>query len=154
MKRSEVKAIFPEATDEQLQRLMDLNGADINHAKEGLEDVTRQLTEAREQMEAMKSAEPEELRAAKERAEAAEKELSGLKAANAVRDMREGVARELKIPAHLLTGETEEDCKAQANSILEFAKSGAYPALRDSGEPQGSAGMSTRDQFAEWFSTQ
>lgn len=33
MKRDEIKAIFPEATDEQLKAVMDLNGADVEKAK-------------------------------------------------------------------------------------------------------------------------
>jgi hypothetical protein len=33
MKREEVKAIFPEATDEQLKQIMDLNGTDVEKAK-------------------------------------------------------------------------------------------------------------------------
>ena len=33
MKREEVKAIFPDATDEQLKSIMDLNGADVEKAK-------------------------------------------------------------------------------------------------------------------------
>ena len=154
MKRSEVKAIFPEATDEQLQQLMDLNGADINHARAGLEDLQQQLTAAQQEMAEYKAREPEELAAARTKAAELEQELSGLKAQAALRDMREGVARECKVPAHLLTGETEEACKQQAASILEFAKNSGYPALHDGGEPGSSGGMSTRDQFAEWFATQ
>ena len=33
MKREEVKAIFPEATDEQLKQIMDLNGTDVEKVK-------------------------------------------------------------------------------------------------------------------------
>lgn len=33
MKREEIKSIFPEATDEQLKSIMDLNGADVEKAK-------------------------------------------------------------------------------------------------------------------------
>lgn len=33
MKREEIKAIFPEATDEQLKSVMDLNGADVEKIK-------------------------------------------------------------------------------------------------------------------------
>lgn len=33
MKREEIKAIFPEATDEQLKSVMDLNGADVEKVK-------------------------------------------------------------------------------------------------------------------------
>ena len=33
MKREEIKAIFPDATDEQLKSVMDLNGTDVEKAK-------------------------------------------------------------------------------------------------------------------------
>ena len=33
MKREEIKAIFADATDEQLKAVMDLNGADVEKAK-------------------------------------------------------------------------------------------------------------------------
>ena len=35
MKREEIKAIFPEASDEQLSKVLDINGADVEKVKEG-----------------------------------------------------------------------------------------------------------------------
>ena len=53
--------------------------------------------------------------------------------ANAVRAVRDKVSAATAVPAGLLSGESEEDCTAQAQAILEFAKPG-YPSVRDGGE--------------------
>ena len=34
MKRTDITALFPDATAEQIQQLMDLNGQDINNARD------------------------------------------------------------------------------------------------------------------------
>ena len=43
MKREEIKAIFADATDEQLKAIMDLNGADIEKAKSKVTTLETQL---------------------------------------------------------------------------------------------------------------
>lgn len=48
MKRDEIKAIFPDATDEQLKAVMDLNGADAEKAKAKLTALEAELTESKE----------------------------------------------------------------------------------------------------------
>lgn len=45
MKREEIKAIFPEATDEQLKSVMDLNGADVEKAKSKATALEAELKE-------------------------------------------------------------------------------------------------------------
>ena len=47
MKREEVKAIFPDATDEQLDKIMGINGADINKAKGDLDKIKTELEKAK-----------------------------------------------------------------------------------------------------------
>lgn len=91
-----------------------------------------------------------ELQKAMEKNEALEAELSSMKKAEAIREIKIKVATETGIPAHLLTGETEEACREQAEAIKAFAKP-AYPVIKDGGEVQNVKGQSTRDQFAEWF---
>ena len=92
-----------------------------------------------------------ELQKATERADALQKELEGLKQAEVVRNIREKVSKETGIPATLLTGSTEEECKTQAEAIKAYAKP-TYPSVRDAGEPAGQAKKgSTATQFAEWF---
>ena len=91
-----------------------------------------------------------ELQKAQEKAQALQTELEGLKRADAVRAVRDKVAQETGVPASLLSGETEEDCMAQAEGILSFAKPNAYPAVKDAGEVRKSSNRSTKEQFAEW----
>lgn len=45
MKREEIKAIFPDATDEQLKSVMDLNGADVEKAKSKVTALETELKE-------------------------------------------------------------------------------------------------------------
>lgn len=77
-------------------------------------------------------------------------ELDGMKKQESIRLMREKVAKETNIPANLLTGETEDECKMQAQNILDFAKP-SYPNVRDGGETHTVMNQSTRQQFADWF---
>lgn len=152
MKRTDITALFPEATDEQIKTLMDLNGADINNARKGAADLQTQLTAAQARVAELE-AKPDgsELKAAQERAQALQTELDGLKAANTLREMWANVSKETGVPADLLTGETEEACKTQAQNILAFAKPGGYPAVHDGGEPNIPSTSPTRQQFADWF---
>lgn len=50
MKRDEVKAIIPGITDEQLDRVMDLNGADIEKHKQTIATLTTERDTARTQL--------------------------------------------------------------------------------------------------------
>ena len=45
MKREEIKAIFPDATDEQLKSVMDLNGADVEKIKSKVTALEAELKE-------------------------------------------------------------------------------------------------------------
>lgn len=157
MKRTDITALFPDATDEQIKKLMDLNGSDVNDAKRGGEDARKQLAEALAELDAAKKASDgapsaDDLAKAKQKTEDLEKELTAMKLANQLRELRETVAKEKGVPASLLTGETEEACKAQADGILDFSKSQTgYQQMHDGGEAGGGAGQaSTREQFAAW----
>jgi predicted nucleic acid-binding Zn-ribbon protein len=97
-----------------------------------------------------------ELQKATERAKALEDELNGLKEAEKLRTMRAEVAKETGIPANLLTGSTEDECKAQAEAIKAFAQPQGYPKVRDSSglSVQTSSvanGATTKAQFKDWF---
>lgn len=150
MKRDDITALFPDATAEQIDKLMALNGNDINKAKGDLENIKGQLATALSENEQLKnSTDAHELATAKQLAADLKKELDGMKATEALRVMREKVAADKKVPVNLLTGETEEDCASQADSILAFAKP-TYPNVRDGGEVNVNTKASTRDQFADW----
>ena len=70
-----------------------------------------------------------------------------------IRNARDKVSASTGVPASLLTGETEEACKEQADAILKWrGPVQMYPATNDGGESAPPSGGSTRDQFAEWAS--
>ena len=61
-------------------------------------------------------------------------QLDALNKATARSEMLNRVSSATGVPAELLTGETEEDCTAQAQAIAKFAKP-SYPVVHDGGEP-------------------
>ena len=145
MKRSDITDLFPEATKEQIDKLMGINGSDVNTARGDLDAVRTQLAAAQDSANKLTEAET--------RAANLQQELDGLKAAEAIRTMRDKVSATVGVPAGLLTGGTEEECTAQAQAILTFAKSNGYPQIADPGEVHVDQPKSTRDQFAEWFNS-
>ena len=153
MKRTDITALFPDATDEQINALMHLNGNDVNREKSKTEEAKKQLAEARAAIEKLKESapDPEALEKATKRVADLEAELNGVKSAEKLRVLREAISGDTGVPASLLTGETEDDCKAQAKAILEFARPTAYPLIRDGGEIHTPSGKSTRDQFSDWL---
>lgn len=150
MKRTDITSLFPEATDDQINALMSINGNDINNAKRGFDELQTSLTDAQAKL---KEAEGNSvaLQEAIDRANGLQTELDSMKAAETIRLTREEVARSVGVPAHLLTADTKEECEAQAQSILEFAKPSKYPVVPDGGEPLGNPKKETRDQFADYF---
>lgn len=151
MKRTDITTLFPDATDEQINRIMDLNGADINKAKGDLDELKTQFAAAQSEIATLKAGAPkDDLKEAQDRAAALQTELDSIKRAESLRTMREKVAGETKVPAALLTGETEEACAEQAKAILAFANPTGYPALKDGGEVHNNSTPATRDKFAEW----
>lgn len=152
MKRTDISDIFPDATKEQIDKLMGINGADINSAKGDLDGLKGQLVEAQNKITQLQngSGQSDQLAAANKAIEDLKAELSGMKAAESLRQIRDKVAADKKVPVNLLTGETEEACAAQADSILAFAQGHGYPALHDAGEVHQSSAPKTREKFAEW----
>lgn len=153
MQRKDITDLFPDATKEQIDKLMGINGTDINNAKGELDGLKAQLTTAQGELEKLKKGaegQPDKLKEAMEAVTALQNELNGMKHAETVRLMREKVSGEKKVPANLLTGETEETCTAQADAILAFAKTGSYPSVPDGGEAGKPSTLTTRDKFAQW----
>ena len=130
------------------------NGAANNDAAAGAAAASAQQTERTFTQAELNAAVADRLQ--RERAKyadysAVKQELADLKAANAIRDIREQVAGDKKVPAALLTGDTKEACEAQADAILAFARGqDAPPTVPDGGEARPT-GASTRDQFAEYL---
>ena len=157
MKREDVKAIFPDATDEQLDKIMGINGADINKAKGDLDKVKTELEKAKTDLAEAKKGGGEELTKAQTEIGKLQKELGDLKTANAVRDIRAKVAKDKGISdPSLLTADTEEGCTEQADKLLAFAKAQnptGYPSIPDGGSV-GTGTSSSRQKFADWAKDQ
>ena len=146
MKRTDITDLFPEAPKEAVDKLMDINGADVNAAKSEIDSLRQQLTAAQNNQGS------EELKKAQQQIAQLTTELDSMKAAETIRLTREKVAGEKKVPVHLLTGETEEACASQADQILAFAaQSKAYPSLPDGGEPAKPTAATPRKKFEEWL---
>lgn len=113
---------------------------------EGFEDFKAKAQKYDEQEEANKT----ELQKAQERATELEAKLKQREHEDAVREMKKKVADEMKVPVDLLTGDTEEACKEQAQAIMTFATSQGYPTIQDGGETNITQKKSARDSFKEW----
>jgi len=145
MKRTDITELFPDATKEQIDKLMGINGADVNTVKSEADQLRQQLEAAKNNKGG------EDLEKAQQQIEELRKELDGMKNAETIRGIREKVSGEKKVPVHLLTGETEEACAKQADEILAFAgPQKNYPSVPDGGETHGTPNASNRDKFAEW----
>lgn len=105
-------------------------------------------------LDELEEANKSEIEKAKAKAEKLQSELEAIKKTNEVREVRQKVSDETKVPANLLTGDTEEACREQAKAILEFAKPSGYPSVKDGGEVQNLNAGSTRDKFADWMAQQ
>jgi len=103
-----------------------------------------------EKLDEIEAANKSELEKANERAAKLESELNAIKEAEKLRVIREEVAKNTGIPAHLLTGTTKEQCEEQAAAIADFAKPAPYPTVKDAGEINNIGKQSTRQQFTEW----
>lgn len=115
---------------------------------DGFEDFKAKAQKYDEQEEANKS----ELQKAQERASELEEKLKKKEHEESIREMKKKIADELKVPADLLTGETEDECRTQAQAIMSFATSQGYPTVKDAGESNPVNKKATRDQFAEYVS--
>lgn len=149
MKRADISAIWPDATREQIDHLLDLNGADVNKARGELESLQAQLAEAQKKIGELQAGHYDAEKAQQQISQL-QSELDGMKNAEAIRLTRQKVAGEKQIPIDLLTGTTEEECASQADAILAFAKPTGYPVLRDGGSPTTPVTTATRDRFAAW----
>ena len=88
MKREQITELFPNATKEQIDKIMSLNGADINSAKGELDTLKGQLSTAQGELEKLKKAsqqEPDKLKEAADAIKALQTELAGMKQAETLR---------------------------------------------------------------------
>lgn len=82
-----------------------------------------------------------------------QKQIDDMHHTEEIRSAREKVSTESGIPTSLLTYDSEEDCRKQANAILDFVKSKTESMgyLKDAGEKRVTGKATTRQQFAEWI---
>ena len=108
------------------------------------------LKEKATRLDEIEEASKTELQKATERAEKLESELTQLKRAEEIRQIRDKVATATGVPASLLSGETEDICTEQAKAIMSFKTSSSYPTIKDGGELQTTVKGTAKQQFAEW----
>lgn len=141
------------ATEDKVFTQEEVNGIVADRLRRERDKYTDydSLKEKAEKFDAMEEANKTELQKVTDKAAALQKELDDIKTKEAIRKIREEVAKETGVPASLLTGSTEDDCREQALSIMDFAKPSQYPSVNDGGEAMNTGGKkATRDQFAAW----
>lgn len=106
------------------------------------------IKEKASKLDSMEEASKSELQKITEKATALETELNALKKEKEVETLRRNVSKETGVPENLLTGQTEEECKEQAQAIKAFADPG-YPSVKDQA-PQNAPSGTAKEQFAEW----
>ena len=149
MRRTDITNLYPDATEDQINKIMDINGSDINNARKNYDDLQKSLADTQAELEAAKKG-SDELTKEHERAELLQKEIDKRNAEDAIREMKSKVSKETGIPTELLTETEEEACRKQAASIKEFATP-RYPSVHDGGEPHPVEQKATRDMFADWL---
>lgn len=98
----------------------------------------------------MEESNKSELEKANERANALQAKLDSIQKEKELSEMRSKVAEEIGVPANLLNGASEDECREQAEAIKAFAVPSGYPSVKDGGEPQIMSKKSVRDEFASW----
>ena len=134
-------------TQDELNAIVGKRLAEEKGKYSDYEEIKAKAAKFDEAEEANKS----ELQKATERANNLEAELNGMKKAEEIRQMKEKIANETGIPANLINGTTEEECKAQAEAIKAYAQPSGYPKVKDGGEPHKPTGTA-QQQFADFMS--
>lgn len=135
--------------EEKLFTQEEVNGFFSKRYSEMMSQLNEYKAKA-EKFDELEEANKSELQKATEKAAQLESELNQIKKEASIKDVRNKVAKELGVPADLLTAETEDACKEQAKAILNFAKPSSYPTVKDAGEVNNVGKPSPKQQFAEW----
>lgn len=113
------------------------------------------LKEKAGKYDAVQEAGKTEFEKATSKADKYEKLYNDLVAQNKIQTIRSNISEKTGVPVSLLTATTEEDCEAQAQAILAFAKpetpTFGYPAVRDTGETRATGKKTTADLFGDWM---
>jgi ATP-dependent DNA helicase RecQ len=102
---------------------MGINGADINRARQGADDLRSQLQSANSELEGLRGNQ-ESLTTAQNRVSELEAELNGLKAAQATAQLRARVASESGVPAYVVfSNATLQDmARKKPKNMTEFKR--------------------------------
>lgn len=122
MKRDEIKAIFPEATDEQLKSVMDLNGADVEKVKAKVTALEADVKERKEAFDKLNT-EFEALKTANASGEDWKAKFDALQAEN--------VAKEKQAEADRIMKEKTENINNRFNAAV-GEKKFSHEAIRES----------------------
>lgn len=171
MKREDVKNKIPGITDEQLQWIMDANGADINAEKQKSQSLQADLDAARQQLQTARDGlkdfdgvDVKDLQGqiAKLKSDmAAQADAFAFDAAldGAIRDAKgrdvKAIRGMLDIDALKSSKDRTTDIKAALDTLVKdkawaFESGGGYPNVKDGGEPAARPTGSAREQFAGW----
>ena len=109
------------------------------------------LKEKAAKFDAAEEANKTELQKAQEKVAALQTEVETMKKTKELREMRDEVSKQTGVPAELLTGTTEEECREQANGIIQFRdQKPGYPAVKDAGDPIITKKGTPKDSFEAW----
>ena len=90
-----------------------------------------------------------DLKTAQDKVNELQKQVDDLNREKTIRDAREKVSAETGVPASLLKGTTEDECKKEAGDLIKWrGKQPNYPESGDGGAVTDFSGGKTRDQFA------
>ena len=109
MRREEIKSIFPDATDEQLKSVMDLNGADVEKAKSKVTALETELKEKKADFDKLNN-EFEALKTANASGEDWKAKFEALQAEN--------VAKEKQAEADRILAEKTESINKRFEAVL------------------------------------
>lgn len=151
MTREDIKAQFSDATKEQIDAIMAIHGNDINAEKSKTKAEADKRKAAEDDLARLQG-ESDDINKVRKQLADTQGELDALKASNAANAARAKVAAEKGIPVELLTADTEEDCTAQADSLLAWKNpEGAqrYADTHDKGGGGADSAAGKDDAFRE-----
>ena len=173
MKREDVKNKIPGITDEQLNWIMQENGADINREKSAatalqtqLDNANAQLKTAQDGLKAFEGVDVADLKGQITKLQGQLADQADSFAFDSALDgaIRDAHGRDVKairgmldVDALKVSKDRTSDIQAALDALTKEkawafdAAPGGYPNVRDGGDPNKTPTGSTREQFAEWF---
>ena len=148
MKREEIKKIFPDATDEQLNSIMDINGADVEKVKAKLTATEADLKESKEAFEHLNT-ELDELKKNNASADDWKAKFEALQAENIAKEKQAEVdrlAKEKEEHNRLMFDKALEACgKKKSDWNGKFTENGYYNEFIKALELEENTGKAHKD---------